>query len=137
MQTAKLLTCGLISATLLAGTRASYEADKRLWNLSNDWISASFQLSPEGYFLTRQIAGIRSGDVWTASPNQPQSLVSLKTDTDVFDAGTAYNLVRQFTEPVAQGTRQTIVLRDLPGRAEMTLLLEIYTGQPVLRYSLK
>jgi alpha-galactosidase len=137
MQTGKLLICGLICATLFAGTRATYEAEKKTWTLSNDWISASFQLSPEGYFLTRELAGARSGDVWTASPNQPQSLVSLKTDADVFDAGTAYNLVRQFTESVGAGTRQTIVLRDLPGRAEMTLVLEIYTGQPVLRYSLK
>jgi alpha-galactosidase len=137
MQTGNLLACAFLSSTLFAGVRANYEPTQKLWILSNDWISASFQLTPEGYFLMRQIASARNGDTWTAPENRLASPVSLRTNTDVFDAGTAFELAGHFAEELPKGMRQTIVLRDLLGRAQFTLVFEVYTAQPVLRYTLK
>src|SRR5262249_12762259 len=137
MQTGKLLACAILSSTLFAGVRANYEPTQKIWNLSNESISAGFQLTPEGYFLMRQIASAQRGDDWTATANPQGSVVSLRTNTDIFDAGTAYELVSQFAEELPNGMRQTIVLRDLLGRAQFTLVFEVYQAQPVLRYTLK
>src|SRR5258708_6215325 len=125
---------GLITGSLYAGTQANYDSDQRIWNLSNGLISASFQLTPDGFFLTRQIADMRNGDVWSASPARPTSPVRLQTDTDIFDAATSFDIYSQTAEPLRNGMRQSIVLADLRGRAQITVVFEMYNDQPVLRY---
>src|ERR1035441_11053908 len=77
----------VINITLLAGlafaqAQANFDAEQNTWILSNGWIRASFQLTPEGYFLTQQISDLQSGDQWAASPNRPTSPVRLQTDRD-------------------------------------------------------
>src|SRR5450759_3726014 len=97
-----------VSITLLAGlafggAQSNFDADQNTWTLSNGWIRASFQLTPEGYFLTQQISDLRSGDQWAASPNRPTSPVCLQTDSDLFDAQTQFILVAQHAESVSLG----------------------------------
>ena len=105
--------------------------------IGNGWISAVFQLSPDGHFLTQQISDLQSGDQWTTSPNRPTSPVRLQAGTDVFDAQRPFLLLDQYTQTVnPSGLRQYIVLQDLTSPAQITVLLEVYDNQPVLRYSL-
>src|SRR5438552_166502 len=132
--------CGiaLVCMTARAAVQANYDTGQRIWNLSNGSISATFQLTPEGYFLTRQITDMQTGDVWIDSPNRPSSPVRLQTETDLFDASTSFTLYAYYCETLAiGGTRLNIVLQDLKGRAQITVVLEMYNDQPVIRYSLK
>ena len=98
-----------------------------MWTLSNGWIRAIFQLTPEGYFLTRQISDLQSGDQWTASPNRPTSPVRLQADSDLFDAQTQFLLMAQYAESINPGgVRQSVVLQDVKGRAQITVIFELY-----------
>ena len=133
----------VLSITLLAGlafgrTQSNFDPDRNTWTLSNGLIRASFQLTAEGFFLTQQISDLQSGDQWTASPNRPASLVRLQADNDLFDAQTKYFLVTHYAESVNPGgVRQFIVLQDVNGRAQITVILDLFDDHPVLRYSLK
>jgi alpha-galactosidase len=132
-----------VSITLLAGlafggAQSNFDAEQNTWTLSNGWIRASFQLTPEGYFLTQQISDLQSGDQWAASPNRPTSPVCLQTDSDLFDAQTQFILVAQHAESVSLGgIRQFITLQDVKGRAQITVVFDLFNNHPVLRYSLK
>jgi hypothetical protein len=109
-----------------------------MWTLSNGRIRVVFQLTPEGHFLTQQIADMESGDVWKASPNRPASPVRLQADAEVFDAQRQFLLRAQYAESVNPGgVRQFIVLQDLKGAARITVVFELYNNQPVLRYNLR
>src|SRR6185436_15614674 len=86
----------------------------------------------------RQISDLQSGDQWTASPNRPASLVRLQADNDLFDAQTKFFLITHYAESVNPGgVRQFIVLQDVNGRAQITVILDMFDDHPVLRYSLK
>ena len=133
----------LLGITLLAGlafgrTQSNFDPDRNTWTLSNGLIRASFQLTAEGFFLTQQISDLHSGDQWTTSPNRPASLVHLQADNDLFDAQTKYFLITHYAESINPGgVRQFIVLQDVNGRAQVTVILDLFDGHPVLRYSLK
>ena len=87
----------VINITLLSGlafgAQSNFDPDQNTWTLSNGWIRASFQLTPEGFFLTQQISDLQSGDQWAASGNRPASPVRLQADSDLFDAQTRFFLV--------------------------------------------
>jgi alpha-galactosidase len=133
----------VLSITLLAGlafgrTQSNFDPDRNTWALSNGLIRASFQLTAEGFFLTQQISDLQSGDNWAASPNRPISPIRLQADSDLFDAQTKFFLVSHYAESVnPSGVRQFIVLQDVLGRAQITVILDLYDDHPVLRYSLK
>src|SRR5882672_10388534 len=91
----RIVAFGFISVSLYAGTQANYDSDQRIWNLSNGLISVSFQLTPDGLFLTRQIVDTQTGDVWNASPGRPTSPVRLQTETDIFDAASSFDIYSQ------------------------------------------
>jgi alpha-galactosidase len=133
----RIFALGLFAARLFGGTQANYDSQQRIWNFSNGVIAASFQLTPEGHFLTRQFSDARSGETWTVSADRPTSPVRLQTETATFDASTTYDLVSQSAEPIRNGMRQSIVLADLLGRARFTVLFEMYDDQPALRYYLR
>jgi hypothetical protein len=133
----KIVVLLSVSAALYGGTQANYDPAERIWNLSNGQIAASFQLTPEGHFLTRQISDPRSGDSWTVSAERPTTPVRLQTETATFDASTTFDLISQSAEPVRNGMRQSIVLADLMGRGRFTVVFEMYDDQPVLRYYLR
>ena len=81
---------------------------------------------------------MQSGDQWTPAPNQPTSPVWLQTSADMFDAQRPYVLLDQFAQSISpSGMRQYIVLQDWNGTAQITVILEVYDNQPVLRYSLR
>jgi hypothetical protein len=123
----------------LGASRALYEPDTNQWTLNNGLIRAVFQLTPDGYFLTREISDLQSGDRWTASANRTTSPIRLQTDTDLFDAQTPFQFVSQSSQNISApaGVRQSIVLQDLNNRAQITVVFEMYDNQPLLRYSLK
>src|SRR5437763_176653 len=98
-----LVTFVFIAGTLCAATQANYDPDQRIWNLSNGLISASFQLTPEGLFLTKQILDTRTGDAWTAAPDRPTSPVRLQTETDIFDAASSFDIYSQSAERLRNG----------------------------------
>src|ERR1035437_1343845 len=129
-----------LSTALLAGlafgeAQSNFDPDQNIWTLSNGWIRASFQLTPEGFFLTQQISDLQSGDQWAASGNRPTSPVRLQADSDLFDAQTRFFLVAQYAESVNPGgIRQFILLQDVQGRAQITVVFDLFDNHPVLRY---
>src|SRR5450759_1329947 len=132
----------VLNITLLAGlafgAQSDFDPDQNTWSLSNGWIRATFQLTPEGFFVTQQISDLQSGDQWTASPNRPTSPIRLQADRDLFDAQTRFFLFVHYAELVNPGgIRQLTVLRDVTGRAQITVVLELFNNHPVLRYSRK
>ena len=127
-----------VVAPLSFGAQSIFDPSQNTWTIGNGWMRAVFQLTPDGYFLTRQISDLQSGDQWTPSPNRPTSPVRLQAGTDVFDAQRPFLLLDQYTQSVTpSGVRQYIVLQDLAGAAQITVILEVYDNQPVLRYSLR
>jgi alpha-galactosidase len=133
-----VLSITLLASLALCRTQADFDSNRNTWTLSNDLIRASFQLTAEGFFLTQQISDLQSGDQWTAPSNRPTSPVRLQADTDLFDAQTRFSLITQYAQSVnPAGVRQFIVLRDVNGRAQITVILDLFDDHPVLRYSLK
>ena len=138
MRNAVILLWMAVAAPLSFGAQSIFDPSQNIWTLSNGWIRAVFQLSPDGFFLTRQISDLQSGDQWTPSPNRPTSPVRLRAGTDVFDAQRPFLLLDQYAQNVnPSGVRQYIVLQDLNSAAQITVMLEVYDNQPVLRYSLR
>ena len=138
MRNAVILLWMAVAAPLSFGAQSIFDPSQNTWTLGNGWIRAIFQLSPDGYFLTQQISDLQSGDQWTPSPNRPTSPVRLQAGTDVFDAQRPFLLLDQYTQNVnPSGLRQYIVLQDLNSAAQITVILEVYDNQPVLRYSLR
>ena len=133
-----VLNITLLAGLAFGGAQSNFDTDQNTWTLSNGLIRASFQLTPDGFFLTQQISDLQSGDQWTASPNRPTSPVRLQTDNDLFDAETKFFLVAQYAQSVNPGgVRQFIVLQDVKARAQITVILDLFNDHPVLRYSLK
>jgi hypothetical protein len=132
----------LILSMALAGSVAHaadsvYDPNTNTWVLGNGWIQATFQLTPDGHFLTQSIYNLQSGDSWMAPANQPASPIHLQAGNDIFDASRQYSLLDQYTVFVSpSGLRQVIVLQDLANAAQITANFEIYDKQPVLRYNL-
>ncbi|HJZ96330.1 MAG TPA: glycoside hydrolase family 36 protein [Candidatus Solibacter sp.] len=133
-----LLGLFALVVSCFGASQAIYDQDLNQWTLTNGSIRAVFQLTPDGYFLTREFSDLLSGDRWTAS-NRNTSPIRLQTDNDVFDAQTPFQFVSQNSEAIASpaGVRQSIALQDLNNRARITVVFEVYNDQPILRYSLK
>jgi hypothetical protein len=133
----------LILSMALAGSVAraadtSYDPNLNTWVLGNGWIQATFQLTPDGHFLTQSINDLQNGDSWTAPANQPSSPIHLQAGNDVFDANRQYSLLDQYTVSVnPSGVRQVILLQDVASAAQITVIFDLYDNQPVLRYSLR
>src|SRR3954451_10927993 len=114
-----LLSLSVTAGLAFGGSQAEFNSDQNQWTLSNGWIRAIFQLTPDGHFLTRQIADAQSGDQWHASPNRNSSPVRLQVDQDLFDAQTQFILVAQYAEAINPGgVRQTVVLQDSKAAAQ-------------------
>jgi hypothetical protein len=138
MKNAVILLLISLCLTPCFGAQSTFDAEQNRWILNNGSIQASFQLTQEGYFRSESIVDLTNGDQWTSSPDQPYSLIRLQAGNDLFDAQRQYTLLDQFTQTTTpSGVRQFIVLRDLQRAAQITVILEMYDGQPVLRYGLK
>ncbi|MEO8367988.1 MAG: alpha-galactosidase [Candidatus Solibacter sp.] len=133
-----LCSAALCASLAYGGAQSNFEPDQNIWTVSNGSIRATFQLTPDGYFLTRELADLQTADRWVASANRPTSVIRLQAGNDTFDAQTPFFLVSQKAESInPAGVRQCIILQDLAGHAEITVVFEMFTGHPVLRYSLK
>ena len=133
-----VLSITFFAGSALGGAQSNFDPNQNSWTLSNGLIRATFQLTAEGFFLTRQISDLTSGDQWAASPNRPTSPIRMQADGDLFDAKTQFILVNQYAASITPGgVRQSIVLQDVKGRAQLTVTLELFNDYPVLRYGLK
>src|SRR5260370_39735724 len=79
-----LLWILLLAPAGFGASSAIFDASQNKWTLSNGWIKASFQLTPDGAFTTQQISDLKTGDTWTASPNRPTSPARLQTDSNLY-----------------------------------------------------
>src|SRR5579883_69866 len=131
----------LIAALLLAETasfaaQSTFDATTNRWTLSNDVIQVSLHLNSAGNFLTESIINLVTGDTWNSVTAAPSSLIHLQAGSEVFDASRQYILLDQYTDTLKPaGVRQYIVLQDVNGVAQITVALDLYDTQPVLRHS--
>src|SRR5688572_14132650 len=108
-----------LSAPLDFGAQSLFDAQQNIWTLTNGWIHAVFQFTPEGYFQASSLSDLHSGDRWIAAPERPMTPIRLQIGDDVFDAQRQYALVKHYTEPtVPGGLHQVIVLQDLKRTAQ-------------------
>ena len=118
--------------------QSNFDQATNTWTMTNGWIRATFQLTPDGYFLTQRIEDLQSGDRWSASADRPTSPVRLQADNEVFNATRQFLLAGQSAVSIPPaGVRQSIMLEDVQGAALITVVFELYDNQPVMRYSLK
>ena len=136
MQKAILPLGVLLGCSLGFGAQAAFDPGQRTWTLGNDRIQAVFQLTPDGFFRMQSIIDFAIGDRWSASANQPSSPIRLVAGPDTFDANRTFTLADQYTQTLysPNGIRQFVVLDDGAGAARIVVLLELYDGQPVVRY---
>jgi alpha-galactosidase len=130
-----LVTSLLLFAPALFGAQAAYDATQRVWTLSSSRMIAAFQLTPDGFFQALSLYDPTTGDQWLPPQGQPTSPIHFTAGPDTFDAQRQYTLADQYAQNLDPcGIRQFIVLQDLTGVAQITLTLEVFDGQPALRY---
>ncbi len=120
------------------GAQSTFDANQQVWTLTNGLVQANFQLTTDGHFVTQSLSSLTNGDLWTASASQPSSLIHLQAGNDLFDVHRQYTLADQYVQSIsATGVRQVIVLNDNNGAAQITVNIDVYDGQPVVRYSMR
>src|SRR5215472_4474945 len=132
-----ILLCMSLFAGVCPAAQSIFDASQNAWVLSNGWVRASFQLSTDGLFSLQGIGDYQTGDLWTAPANQISTPIRLQAGSEVYDEARAYTLIDQYAQSATpSGVRQFIVLQDLRKTALITLILDIYDNQPVIRYHL-
>ena len=136
MRSAIILLGVSLGISAAFGAQTTFDPGQRTWTLGNGWIQAVFQLTPEGFFRAQSLVDFTIGDQWTASVSQPSSPIHIVAGADVFDANRTFTLADHYTQTLDSpaGIRQYIVLDDVAGAARIVVLLELYDGQPVMRY---
>jgi hypothetical protein len=124
----------IFAASLGSAAQSTFDPRQNSWTLTNGWISAQFALSPAGTFSLRWITDQVSGDVWIAPSSQSSTPIRLQLGGEVYDESRVYTLSDQYSRSLPNGIRQFIVLQDVNGSALITLTLDLYDNQPVLRY---
>ncbi len=125
----------LVSFFAAYAANSTFDADQKTWTLTNGSIRAVFQLTSDGFLQARSVSDIQTGDLWYSPPAQPMSPARFDTSVGTFDAQTQYDLVDHYTQKTnVPGIRQFIVLQDLKNLAQVTVILDLFDGQPVLRY---
>ncbi len=133
----RIVIAWLCAAGAALASQATFDASSNTWVLNSGALQAGFCLTPQGNFITQFISDPQGAAAWVASPAQPSSIVHLQAGSDLFDANRQFTLLDQYTQPITSGgVRQFIVLLDANNAAQITVILEIYDNQPVLRYSL-
>jgi alpha-galactosidase len=137
MKKAVLLLWMTLSVSGFAA-QANFNPDQNVWLLTNAVMQAAFQLTSDGRFVTQSISNFESGDLWTAAPGQPASLIHFQAGVNVYDSHTQYTLTDQYVQPISpSGVRQVIVLTDVNSTAQITVNINVYDNQPVIRYDLR
>lgn len=116
-------------------TYARFDGPAGTWTVGNREIEAELEPTAGGSFRIVALLDKATGRRWRASAKQPSALFALVVDGISIDAGSASNLVEErFEEIEAGGVRQVIVLAPAGLLGEIRLELEVYAGQPFLRY---
>lgn len=116
----------------------AYDPETGRWTLANGVARAEFELEPSGTFVFRGFESLESGDKWTAPEGKASSPIRLQVNAEMLDAATEFRLAGQSSDAIPrEGRRQTITLDDVRGRGQVTLEMEMYEGQPVLRYRVR
>jgi len=124
-----------LAAPAWAEFQFRYDADQKLWTLNNRLVEAVFQLTAASTFQFLRLTDLRNQETWAPPEGVPSAPFRLQVDGVAWDAHTPLRLVSQSARAVSRGGyRQTIVLRDVLRTGQMTLELELYDRQPVLRY---
>lgn len=114
---------------------ARFDRPAGIWTVGNREIEAELALIPGGSFRIVALLDKATGRRWRASAEQPSALFALVVDGIPIDAGSAFQLVEERSEEIeAGGVRQVIVLAPAGVPGEIRLELEVYAGQPFLRY---
>jgi alpha-galactosidase len=138
MRKAILVVAASLSATAGYGAQASFDPQSNIWSLTNGSLKATFQLTDSGNFLVNEVSDASAGAYWRPLSNRPSSPVILTAGSEVFDAQRQYTLLNQWTKTITpSGVQQFIVLQDMKGIAQVTVILELYDSLPVLRYHLQ
>jgi alpha-galactosidase len=128
-----LLVC--FSTALAEGVQISFEPVERRWTLSNEVLRAQFAISPEGIFGMERIEQTATGVRWSAAGPAATSPLRFTVGDLTVGPRTFFRLAGHWQEDAGKGgKRQVIELEDAAKRARIRLHLEIYPGQPVLRY---
>jgi len=115
--------------------RIAFDEEAARWQMSNGVVSASFRLSPEGAFQFQEFRELRSGEVWRQPQGRSSGLFRFRVGDQWWDAGSGYRLLAQRGESLSRGGyRRSIILQDVSRRLEVTVDLEMYERQPVLRF---
>jgi hypothetical protein len=138
MRSIALFLAPALLAVSAAQAQFRFDAEQVRWQLNNGRSEAVFQLTPTGTFEFQRFTSLGTGDSWSAPAGIRSSPVRLRVDNRWYRAQTPYRLLSQFVEePPRGGTRQVIVLEDLPATAQLRIELEMYPDQPVLRSSVR
>jgi len=138
MRKGAIIFAWLSAAEIASGAQATFDPTSNTWAVNSGAIRATFQLTPQGNFLTQSISDPQRGAVWSASASQPSSLVHLQAGNDLFDAHRQFILLDQYTQTITpSGVRQYIVLLDANNAAQITVTVDVYDNQPVLRYGVR
>src|SRR5437870_5515863 len=109
MRVALLLVGVLFFARVALGaSQATFDSDQSQWVLNNGLIRAVFQLTPDGYFLTKEIQNSVTGDRWAGSANRTSSPIRLQAGEDLFDSQTQFRFAVQYSQTIVPaGVRQS------------------------------
>ena len=123
------------AAAASAQFHLGYDPEHRIWTVRNGVIEAVFHLTPSDTFEWQRLEDLRNGQAWTPPEGIAVAPFRFQVDEALIDARTHFRLVSHRAQAIARrGYRRTIVLRDLGGLGQLTLELEMYENQPVLRY---
>lgn len=115
----------------------TYDSGFQFWRLTNGVIDAQFRLDrQQGFFALDTLRHAPSASTWRRAPGQTASPVELSfADGTRLDGSTNYLLLDQYTETIdRRGLRQVIRLAEAAGAYEVTVELEMYPNEPVLRH---
>jgi len=115
-----------------------YAAGEQTWRLSNGVVEAVFDLSPEGYFEFRSFRHLHNGDEWKAPSSFRASPIQFRAGNTTYDAYTQFRLIRQSATAIPRrGYQQIIELEDAARLGRVTVELELFENQPVLRHRVR
>ncbi|MBK5294910.1 MAG: alpha-galactosidase [Acidobacteriia bacterium] len=113
----------------------AFTESSRTWTLQNSVVRAVFSLTEDGHFRFQSLQSLPAGDTWSPPDSTTSVPFRLTTSLETFDEETRFTLVEHSSRAIQrQGRRQSIVLEDVQGNSRITLELELFAAQPVLRY---
>jgi alpha-galactosidase len=127
---------------LYAGVAAditfTFDDASRTWNLSNGIVRASFELNQQDKFRLREITLLGSNDNWQSPADVSSSPIRIQVGDNTLNGDTSFRLLEQRQEDIARGGRRlTLQFADASNLGLTEVDLEMYAGQPVLRYRVR